>query len=163
MGLDMYLYAKKYVNTSVKSSPGRDAIAQAVKLLREEDGIPVPVGFEPGTTLNIPVAYWRKANAIHRWFVEAVQDGVDECQLSYVPFEKLGELYDLCLDVQRGAPPEDRLPTQSGFFFGGTEYDELYREDINLTVDQLRPIVEKYRSLKKGEYMPYDLYYRSSW
>ena len=31
---------------------------------------------------EVCVAYWRKANAIHSWFVENCQDGVDECQYS---------------------------------------------------------------------------------
>ena len=25
------------------------------------------------------IASWRKANAIHKWFVDNVQDGVDDC------------------------------------------------------------------------------------
>ena len=29
------------------------------------------------------VAYWRKANAIHRWFINNIADGVDNCE----PFE----------------------------------------------------------------------------
>lgn len=27
------------------------------------------------------VAYWRKANEVHAWFVKTVEDGIDECQL----------------------------------------------------------------------------------
>ncbi|RLB83158.1 MAG: hypothetical protein DRH15_05655, partial [Deltaproteobacteria bacterium] len=47
----------------------------------------------------IEVGYWRKANAIHRWFVENVQDGNDDCERYYVPREKLKELKDLCQEV----------------------------------------------------------------
>ena len=30
------------------------------------------------------VAYWRKFNALHNWFVQNCQDGVDECQYAEV-------------------------------------------------------------------------------
>lgn len=43
------------------------------------------------------VAYWRKANAIHDWFVEHVQDGVDDCDYhNEVTKEVLEELLDTC-------------------------------------------------------------------
>jgi hypothetical protein len=45
------------------------------------------------------VAYWRKANAIHRWFVYNVQNGIDECQLSPVTRQQLDELLEICYEV----------------------------------------------------------------
>lgn len=43
------------------------------------------------------VAYWRKANAIHDWFVEHVQNGVDDCDYhDEVTKEILEELLDTC-------------------------------------------------------------------
>lgn len=35
------------------------------------------------------IAYWRKANAIHKWFVDNCGDGFDECQLMEVSKEQL--------------------------------------------------------------------------
>jgi cysteine desulfurase len=49
--------------------------------------------------VSIVAVYWRKANQIHAWFVQNVQEGVDECERHWVPREKLVELRDLCLDV----------------------------------------------------------------
>lgn len=46
------------------------------------------------------------------------------------------------------------LPTESGFFFGSTEYDQWYLRDIEETVD----ILEKCLADTSGDY-----YYRSSW
>jgi hypothetical protein len=43
--------------------------------------------------------YWRKANAIHRWFVENVQDGVDDCGIYPVEAEDLVKLHDACREV----------------------------------------------------------------
>ena len=49
------------------------------------------------------VAYWRKANAIHRWFVDHVQNGVDKCQESPVTREQLNELLSVCHEVIKAA------------------------------------------------------------
>ena len=38
------------------------------------------------------IAYWRKANAIHGWFVRNCADGVDECQPIAVSREALNHL-----------------------------------------------------------------------
>ena len=37
---------------------------------------------------------------------------------------------------------EKILPTQSGFFFGSTVYDELYVEDLKNTIEQIDKILE---------------------
>ena len=113
------------------------------------------------------VGYWRKANQIHNWFVENVQDGRDECQESYVSLEKLTELRDLCKEVIRYKNSEfnnDNLPTSSGFFFGGTDYDEYYYEDCKDTIKIIdtilkeEEIVSNTEGIYSGEY-----YYQASW
>ena len=45
------------------------------------------------------LAYWRKANQIHKWFVDNVQEGVDNCGEYYVSHEKLQELLDTVNNV----------------------------------------------------------------
>jgi hypothetical protein len=50
-------------------------------------------------TVTTEIGYWRKANAIHKWFVDNVQDGKDECQRSYVTRKQLQQLRDLCQRV----------------------------------------------------------------
>lgn len=50
--------------------------------------------------VEVTVGYWRKANAIHRWFVQECQGGVDECQPSDpIPMGKIEELISLCQQV----------------------------------------------------------------
>lgn len=90
------------------------------------------------------VGYWRKANAIHRWFVENIQDGVDDCGQYEVEKEKLEELLGVCQEVIAHNHKSDfLLPTQSGFFFGSTEYDEWYFEDIKDTIKILEKVLEE--------------------
>lgn len=104
--------------------------------------------------IEFEAGYWRKANAIHKWFVENCQDGVDECQETYVSRKKLAELKKLCEEVL-ASKDTDKLQTQSGFFFGGTDYDEWYWADIEQTIK----ICEKCLALPEE----WDFSYRSSW
>lgn len=90
------------------------------------------------------VGYWRKANAIHRWFVENIQDGVDDCGKYEVEKEKLEELLAYCKEVlEDHSKAEELLPTQCGFFFGSTEYDEWYFEDVKDTIKILEKVLEE--------------------
>lgn len=114
--------------------------------------------------VSIEVAYWRKANAIHRWFVENCQDGKDECQLSNpIHPEQLALLSNLCQSVlDDPATAGEDLPTQSGFFFGGTVYDEWYFTNLKDTIQQINAALELATDpLWQG--CPREFYYQSSW
>jgi hypothetical protein len=92
-------------------------------------------------------AYWRKANAVHKWFVDNVQNGEDECRPHYVEREQLEELIDDCMLViatQDQELAEQVIPTASGFFFGSTVYDDIYYSDLKETVEMLEKVLEKY-------------------
>jgi len=156
MGLDMYLKAEKYVGGWNYDGGKDEAFDGLVKLM----GIK-PIERSPSITVGVTVGYWRKANAIHKWFVDNCQNGVDECQSSHVERSQLEELRDLCkqvLDaVKDGKVDEDLLPTQGGFFFGDTEYGEYYLEDCKSTVEIIDEILEN-TVLESC-----DFYYQSSW
>ena len=84
----------------------------------------------------------RKANAIHHWFINNCQDGVDDCRSSYVSTEQLQELVNICKQIQADHTLADELlPSQGGFFFGGTEYDEWYFRSIDETIEMLDPVL----------------------
>jgi hypothetical protein len=90
------------------------------------------------------VIYWRKANAIHRWFVDNIQDGSDECEDHEVTADQLRELKDICLKVvQNPILADELLPTRSGFFFGSTEYDEWYHDEILRTYEYLSDLLSE--------------------
>lgn len=105
------------------------------------------------------VGYWRKANQIHNWFVENIQDGVDDCEYHReVTEDDLKELLDICREVLCNPDvAEDRLPTQSGFFFGSTSYDEYYMNDVRETIDIITKVLETTDFDKEM------IYYVSSW
>lgn len=84
------------------------------------------------------VMYWRKANAIHKWFVDTVQGGIDECEPHAVTVGELMELKTACaLVLENHDLADELLPTESGFFFGSIEYDDWYFENLARTVNQL--------------------------
>lgn len=105
------------------------------------------------------VADWRKANAIHQWFVENIQDGEDDCRFHREVTESdLESLLNTCKMVFDNInKAQELLPTQSGFFFGSTDYDEWYIDDLKHTIT----IIEKI--LKETDFDLYAIYYCSSW
>lgn len=90
----------------------------------------------PYATISFKVGYWRKANAIHAWFVKNCQNGVDNCKSHDVSKEKLIALKTACITVlSDNSKATELLPPQSGFFFGSTEVDEWYISDLKNTVE----------------------------
>lgn len=140
MGLDMYLNAKRYMWYNEDAL--KEQVAAPFKL---------PEGIKP-KEVTVEAAYWRKANQIHKWFVDNVQGGEDECKPHDVSRDDLEELISVCKQVQDspGLAPA-LLPTSSGFFFGGTEYGEWYMMDIKSTIEQL----ERALTLHDGWYFEY--------
>jgi hypothetical protein len=149
MGLDMYLNKRTYVqywehngddNYEVKVTKGGEPTKvdpKKVKYIIEEAG------------------YWRKQNQIHRWFVENIQNGTDDCGEYYVSKADLETLLGLCEKVKAdNSLADELLPGASGFFFGGTEYDEWYFGGIDNTIEILKEALED----ENGEYL-----YSSSW
>jgi hypothetical protein len=144
MGLDMYLEARRFMWVFDAGS-GEDA--EAARKIRMKPNY-----------ATAEAAYWRKANAIHKWFVDNVQEGEDDCGHYHVDREQLAQLADLCDEVLKD--PErasELLPTQSGFFFGGTEHDEWYLEGLRYTRDRIRDL------LSRDELKGWEFHYHSSW
>ena len=111
--------------------------------------------------LNKEFMYWRKANQIHQWFVDNVQNGVDDCGSYVVDLCQIDELLDdIDLVLSNHSLADDILPTQSGFFFGGTEYDKYYFSDLRETKRKLKPLRKRkaYRDETR-----YEFRYSSSW
>ena len=48
---------------------------------------------------NSKVAQWRKSNQVHKWFVDTIQDGNDDCGYYKVSKEKLQGLITLCKTI----------------------------------------------------------------
>ena len=150
MGLDMYIEAEVYLSTYNEKEKALKDTVQEYSIYGLDKFEPKKVVYEVG--------YWRKANAIHNWFVENVQSNTDDCERYYVPLEQLSELKELCektLNNLNTAP--ENLPTKQGFFFGSYEYDERYNHDLNHTIY----IINKINDIPDAKYWVF--YYQSSW
>jgi len=183
MGLDMYLSKKTYVKNWDHMAPEE---RHTVLVLKND--LPVKgIDSEKIKYVEEEVAYWRKANQIHNWFVQNVQNGDDNCGDYYVDKEQLQELVNTCKKVIKASKlvdgkiingqsmkdgkwvnnlengqviedptiAEELLPTSSGLFFGGTNYDKWYLGDLQNTIDMLEPYL--------SEDVQGDFYYSSSW
>lgn len=84
MYLTTRLTTYKTYNEDEKEHPIRKHIKSMPEFFEIDNIGTIEVGFEAG--------YWRKANQIHKWFVENVQEGEDDCKEYYVSREKLKEL-----------------------------------------------------------------------
>ena len=139
MGLDMYLIKRK------KDLKGKDYWD-----FKEEE------------------IYWRKANAIHKYFCDNGKE-IEEEIIYKISKENLEGLLNKCNEVLEKAiikegkikngsrlvngewepimeegkyivnqeEISDILPTQEGFFFGSTDYDEYYLQDIEFTKEKM--------------------------
>lgn len=156
MGLDMYLTKKIYIGANYE----HNKVAGEITLTK--DGKPIKVNMKKLTYIEEQVGYWRKANHIHKWFVDNVQDGVDNCGDYSVSDEQLKQLLAACKAVvDKPELAKTELPTQSGFFFGGTEYDEYYIQDCNNTIEIIEALFNEVEPGK--DYLPDEIYYHSSW
>lgn len=148
MGLDMFLNAKRYVSeySDKELSEKVNSLDFGQKQMKINE-------------VSAEAMYWRKANAIHKWFVNECQSGVDECQETHVSIKKLTELRDLCREVLRDKQSASKfLPTSSGFFFGDISYDEWYFDYIERTEKELTAILEDEELTTNWSF-----FYQSSW
>ena len=160
MGLDMYLYKKTYVKSWEHMGEENYQI-KITKNGKEVDEIkPERISY-----IQEEVGYWRKANHIHKWFVDNVQDGEDNCGDYYVEISDLMNLLNICKEVKENPEKaESLLPTQSGFFFGDTQYDEYYFQDLDKTIEIIEGLLKEQSFDKNGRaYFLGDFYYHSSW
>lgn len=154
MGLDSYLYAEKHLY----GSDNRELLDKVVGELGINDIVTRP---SASGTVKIEVAYWRKASQIHNFFVN-LDGGEDNCQEIDVSLSDLETLLALCNQAleNRDVHPENILPTQSGSFFGFTEYDDYYYSCLQYTVVMLNRILS-HEDFKDS--WTWSFVYRASW
>ena len=145
MGLDMNLEGRKYIGYD----KDKDALG---KLLQNMHGIKHKI-----SSITVDLAYWRKFNALHSAFQEneTLEEGSDKI---YIDEDFFKSILKKMKAVQKDhSQAEELFPTQSGFFYGDTSYDDWYFQAI----DESIKIFEKLLSEKIFE--SYDIYYTASW
>jgi hypothetical protein len=155
MGLDMYLGASFYFG-------GYEHIKATEK--KHFDAITNLIGIQdlvsphaPSVTVKVPVMYWRKANAIHGWFIDhCSRDQVDDCQPIYVGRSDLEKLLE-AVTKEINREEDSGLEPRDGCFFGSQKKDEWYYEQVEDTRKDLQKILADER-LKYADFT-----YHASW
>lgn len=151
MGLDMYLKKNIYIGAHY---PHRK-IEGAVKLT--ESGRPIPIRLNRLMEVTEILGQWRKANAIHGWFVRNCANDVDNCKPVPVTREDLKSLLGIVREARK-APDKfhAELPPTKGFFFGCTDDLEWYHQDLARTEEILTEALKE-----PGD--DFNFYYEASW
>jgi len=182
MGLDQYLYARKHISGYEFYGEKARAEFAAVKEAAGMSAVKADGGIGVGLngSVSLCVAYWRKANAIHGWFVrEFARDGVDDCREMWIPREGLVSLRHVCEELLADRDPQKAaqlLPPTDGFFFGSYEIDDGYWGDLSHTVSQMNSVLNDWFSAGRkpaglrieaeettAPLGDIDFYYQASW
>lgn len=135
----MYLTNKVYVK-NWKHTPKR----QRSKLSLTIGG--KKINTDKAVHVDFEVAYWRKANMIHQWFVDNVQEGVDNCSTYYVSFKKLQELYAICIGLKELFEETKEIKETIQVIENKTDKSSLSKEDIK-TLEQGKNSLNKWQEV----------------
>ena len=156
MGLDMYLTKETYVKNWDHMQPSEKhkvVVKKANKVVSE-------IKPERISYITEEIGYWRKANHIHNWFVQNVQEGVDNCQEYEVSYKQLDKLLQDCKAVLKTPEKAEKiLPVLKGCFFGSYEYDEYFLNDIRGTVEIITPLLNEAKEYNGEKYLPETIIY----
>ena len=158
MGLDQWLYKKTYVQNWEHQRPEeRHEITIKLGGVLREDIRPDKIAY-----IVEQAGYWRKFNALHGWIVENCAGGIDECQEIELREEDLRELYEALEKVRdlvkanNTEKVQEILPPTSGFFFGSTDINEYYQQEVERTIQVIEQAL-----ICVGSDVSY--YYQASW
>ena len=90
----MYLTKRTYVKNWDYMKP-----KQRYKVTVLKGGKPTHIKPERVSYITEVLGYWRKANAIHNWFVKNVQNGDDDCREYVVSEVELKDLLDRVTEI----------------------------------------------------------------
>lgn len=187
MGLDQYLKRKKYIgaNYDWNNITGKIELYKKDKL--------IPIDLNKVSYIEEDVAYWRKANQIHKWFTDQFET-FENCDEKYISTDELQELLNTCKTIKEKVVMkkgkvangqrltedgwvdiledgeyienpeicEELLPTESGFFFGSTAYDQWYMQNIDYTIKMLEEILKEEEEYNNNGFCS-DYYYTANW
>ena len=163
MGLDMYFYARKttYKSFSKWGNPERANEVNYPEDLKTFSDYIYDRNFKSvQIETRYQIGYFRKFNALHSYIVKTFADGIDNCQdiiLYKEDVEQIKKVLDDVLEANTEEKAKELLPTQSGFFFGGTDYDEFYFEDVKVAADLMQNLLDNF------DFEKYQLIYEASW
>lgn len=89
-------------------------------------------------------AYFRKVNFLFKYYED--RGKMHDQYYAFTDADDIDDIIDRCERILKDhSLANELLPTQSGFFFGGTDYDDWYFSDVKDCLKQMK----KYRKLLK--------------
>lgn len=86
---------------------------------------------KPWAVASEVMGRFKKTNQIHRWFLENIQNGVEDGRFYVVEEYQFKKLYKLCTTVDSNPDrAEELLPTLKGFDIGSAKYDDVYFDNL---------------------------------
>lgn len=136
----MYLHAKRFCSGGYDHSTKEEK--KLFKTILKAAELPQEMA-QQSLTVNVTVGYWRKANHIHKWFIDNCSSGEDDCRPVDVCRDSLKTLRDLCqtvIDKSNLVPGNVHVGTS----FEAGEKKEMYEpgkivEDPTVALDILPP------------------------
>lgn len=175
MGLDMSIKARKTITkrtiTDKELKEAKDGFLPSFYGKLDFEQIPEDLQefreFTDSNLVNVkidyPIAYFRKFNALHNYFVENCDhpDGQDNCVDMLITPEIIDDLIlrltKIILADGKQKVAEQELPTADGFFWGDTSYDEYYLKDCKKALELMLKM--KALAEESEEEEQYEFYY----
>lgn len=135
MGLDMHLEAIKKNGEPFK------------KVVEEFNAL----DFETWIKTKIELAYWRKANQIHKWFVDNVQNGIDDCESYELTKDVVNQLLQVCYKVKSVFDSATKIKgkVKSGQRWTNKGWEDIFVDgDVYLNLDT--KLIEELLPTEKG-------------
>ena len=106
------------------------------------------------------IDYFRKVNFLVKFFKKKGFDVPNQIPL-VIKREDAEELLSKCEEVLKDhSKGPELLPTMSGFFFGSTDYDDYYYDDVEAVRDYVKDkLLPEFDTLKEGEYIYFETWY----
>lgn len=106
------------------------------------------------------IGYFRKVNFLVAFFEKRGFDVENQSPLRLYRY-MAKELLDACNEVLKdNSKAEELLPTMSGFFFGSTEYDDYYFQDVKEVRDWVNnTLIPEFDNLGEEEYIEFSTWY----
>ncbi len=168
MGLDMYFSRRTYVSSfrSTRDADGKWGERDVNNMeLKFDDADLSHINLKNVRYIEELFGEFRKFNALHAYVVDNFGGGKDECQIIYLDIDDIIQIQEVLSLVKESLSIGDKviagqtLPPSEGFFFGSTDIDEWYENDVKEAVEVFGKVIEEHSIV--GHNASYT--YQASW
>lgn len=99
--------------------------------------------------------YYRKVNWLRNWIIKNTgHDDSVNCEPINLTKENIQSLLNDCNYVLENRKEANKtLPTVNGFFFGSTDYDEYYYDDVEEVKNNMNDLLDNWNDISQVEYV----------